>query len=172
MNKNKKRLLAIGIIFVIAAVYFKHANETKVLKQIISRLEADSRAAQVMVTDVNVDKNTGKEKTTIKFLEYDALAKPMPAKYFTFTGNIIQFQSLVVRYDDLKIRRGDKLKGKSAYLFMKAFALDGKNTEEFEITKIGTIPDGYKVDGVNKYEQKLWANFWDYILNNDQARKK
>ena len=38
--------------------------------------------------------------------------------------NDVQFQSLVIRFNDNLVKKGDKLKGKSAYLFMKAFVLD------------------------------------------------
>ncbi|MDD4202539.1 MAG: hypothetical protein PHQ52_03640 [Candidatus Omnitrophica bacterium] len=173
MEKRKKIILVVLIACVSVFFYSKFNNEKKMLKQIITRLEADSRIAQVLVTNVTPDEaNDTKFTTTIKFLEYDSAGKPMPAKYFTFTGNLIQFQALVVRYDDLKIRTADKLKGKSAYLFMKAFALNGKDTEEFVITEAGQVPGGYKVGtAITKYEQELWANFWDYILNNDKARK-
>src|SRR5258708_32853809 len=36
---------------------------------------------------------TRKYTTTIKFLEYDVHGKPLTPKYFTFNGNLIQFQT-------------------------------------------------------------------------------
>ena len=95
-------LLFVGLVFYWASVYIKH-NE--ILKEIIKRLEADSRAAQVLVTNVHFDENTQKTLTTIKFLEFDSEGQPLEPKYFTFSGNIIQFQALVVRFDDLKVRK-------------------------------------------------------------------
>jgi len=87
----------------------------------VSRLEADSRVAEVLVTNVSFDEDTNQTETTIKFLEYDSKDKPLVPKYFTFTGNIIQFQSLVIRFDDIKTRNEDQFKGKSAYLFLENF---------------------------------------------------
>lgn len=163
------------VILVAAAVtigYLKYSNEKKVLKQVISRLEADSRIAQVLVTGVNYDEKTSKTLTTIKFLELDAGGEPMQPRYFTFSGNIIQFQSLVIRFDDVHIRNADRLKGKSAYLFMKAFMLDGKNTQEYEITRVDTVPGGYRIDDSrNAFEEKLWKSFWKYALNPANARE-
>ena len=145
----------------------------KCLKQIVERLEAESRVAEVLVTGVNYDEKTQKTFTRIKFLEYDSTQKPLEPKYFTFSGNIIQFQSLVIRFDDIHIRKAKRFKGKSAYLFWKVFMLDGENTQEYEITKANGIPGGYKIEGIeNPYEQKLWERFWQYGLEPTQAEKR
>ncbi|HLF18684.1 MAG TPA: hypothetical protein VI749_07320 [Candidatus Omnitrophota bacterium] len=171
-----KLIILLGVLAV--AGYFgydlfsRYKHENYVLKQIVSRLEADSRAAEVLVTNVRYDEKNQKTYTTIKFLEYDSKGKPMEAKYFTFSGNIIQFQTLIVRFDDIHIRRGDALKGKSAYLFWKVFMLDGTNTQEYDITQAHTIPDGYKLaDGDYPLEKRLWQQFWEYALNPQKAKK-
>ncbi|MEK7849759.1 MAG: hypothetical protein AAB213_02925 [Candidatus Omnitrophota bacterium] len=180
MIKMIKRLLTIfiasalivGCGFWAFRSVFKYLGENKVLKQVIARLEADSRIAEVLVTNVHFDERTGKEWTTIKFLEYGTDGAQMPLKYFTFSGNIIQFQSLVIRFDDSYIIRNDSLRGKSIYLFWKVFMLDAANTQEFEITKADRIPEGYKIGSINHpFEEKLWQKFWKYALEPDQARK-
>lgn len=180
MKKTIKRLLTIfiasalivGCGFWAIKSIFKYLGENKVLKQVIARLEADSRIAEVLVTNVHFDEITGKEWTTIKFLEYNTDGAVMPLKYFTFSGNIIQFQSLVIRFDDSYVIRNDPLRGKSIYLFWKVFMLDGANTQEFEITKADRIPDGYKIGSVSHpFEEKLWQKFWKYALDPAQARK-
>ena len=49
---------------------------------------------------------------------------------------------------------------------MKAFVLEGPNTQEFEITRTDEIPGGYKVsERANEFEQKLWKEFWNYALD-------
>jgi len=128
-------------------------------------------AVILLVTGVNYDEKTKKSYTTIKFLEYDSDNRPLEPKYFTFSGNIIQFQSLVIRFDDALIRQGDMFKGKSAYLFWKVFMLDGANTQEFDITKANTIPEGYKLaDTSFSLEQKFWEKFWEFALDPKKAR--
>ncbi len=174
-----KRVMFIFIllIFLIASFFIykfitTQLNENRVLKQVIERLEAESRIAEVLVTNVQYDENEKRLKTTIKFLEYDADNMPLEPKYFTFSGNIIQFQSLVIRFDDIHIRVEDKLRGKSIYLFWKVFMLDGKNTQEYEITYPSQVPKGYKIEGdKNEFEQKLWEQFWRYALDNQEAKK-
>ncbi len=163
---------AAALLFLLLTVVLRYLHEKTVLRQVIERLEATSRAAEVMVTKVEYDETTKQNLTTIKFLEYDAQGKPLTAKYFTFTGNIIQFQSLVIRFGDDYVRRGDQLRGKSAYIFWKAFMLDGQDTEEFIITPFNTVPAGYKIARVkDSFEKKLWEEFWHYALDNRKAKK-
>jgi len=151
----------------------EYVFKTETLKRVIERLKADSRIAEVLVTDVQFNPLTQKHMTTIKFLEYDSDGRPLQPKYFTFSGNIIQFQSLVVRFDDLFVERGDLLRGKSAYLFWKVFMLDGKDTQEYPIATFSEVPAGYKIDGArNVFEEKLWQEFWSYALDSKQAISK
>jgi hypothetical protein len=142
------------------------AQRERVLRKIIERLHAETRMADVLVTKSEFDEAAKKIKTTIKFLEYDALGKPLEPKYFTFEGNIIQFQSLVIRFNDKLVETGDRLRGKSAAFFMKAFVLDGAKTQVFDITKAHEIPGGYQIsEKTDEFEQKLWRGFWNYALD-------
>jgi hypothetical protein len=177
MNAPKlfNRLLIFAFAFAVLAAGIWVSNwmqETRMLKKIVERLSADTRAAEVLVTKSELDEKSGEILTTIKFLEYDTQGQPLLPKYFTFKGNVIQFQSLVIRFADKLVRAGDKLKGKSAFLFMKAFILDGAETQEFEITKAYEIPPGYKIsDSKSEFETELWREFWKYALD-PQARER
>ncbi|MFH1692161.1 MAG: hypothetical protein ABIC68_06325 [Candidatus Omnitrophota bacterium] len=172
-----KRVIRVFVVFLVLSACFllcrsvtRYLNEKKILKEMIVRLQADSRVAEVLVTDVDIEPKTGRELTTIKFLEYATNGKPETPKYFTFPGNIIQFQSLVVRFHDKLVCDADALKGKSVYLFWKVFMLDGAHTKEFNITKVNEIPSGYKVEGVkSKFELELWRKFWQIALDAKQA---
>lgn len=145
---------------------YRWLEEARVLRKAVERLSADSRIAEVLVTKSEFKEKTKKIETTIKFLEYDAKENPLPPKYFTFNGNLIQFQSLVIRFNDDLVKAGDKLRGKSVYLFMKAFVLDGDKTQEFVITPVNTIPEGYRVsEGKSEFEERLWKDFWKYALD-------
>jgi hypothetical protein len=111
-------------------------------------------------------------------LEYDVHGKPVQPKYFTFQGNLIQFQTLVVRFDDKYVEQGHRLKGKSISLFLKAFVLDGKNTQEFVITPVYetagkfAVPQGYRVGNPpNYFEREIWSHFWKYALD-PQSRQQ
>ncbi len=148
-------------------------NRRKVLQDMIVRLEADSRISEVLVTNVEFNPITQEHMTTIKFLEYDAMGRPMAPKYFTFSGNIIQFQSLVVRFADVHVRMADALRGKSVYLFWKVFMLNGEKTQEYPITNVNEIPAGYKVgETASKFEKEIWQEFWKVALDSKWAKGK
>ena len=150
----------------------KRIEENQVLRKMVERLSADSRIAEVLVTQSRYNEETQKIETTIKFLEYDAEGQPLTPRYFTFQGNIIQFQSLVIRFEDAFVKAGDKLRGKSAYLFLRAFILDDAHSQVFQLTDTHTIPDGYKIPGAeSEFEKKLWEEFWNYALD-PQARER
>lgn len=171
ISKLKAVIVGVAILLVIFYVVKNHI-ENQVLRKVIERLAADSRVAEVIVTDIKRDSKTKKIYTTIKFLEYDSKLNPLEPKYFTFSGDVIQFQSMVIRFDDFYVKRGHSLKGKSAYLFMKAFMLTNKGAEIFDITKINEIPSGYKVEGArNHFEARLWQKFWEYALNPIEAKR-
>src|SRR3954462_3298318 len=62
----------------------EHKNEQ--LKQVIGRLSAERRMADVVVTDQKtVD---GKTRTTLLFVEYAADGTGLPAKRFTIDGSV------------------------------------------------------------------------------------
>jgi hypothetical protein len=173
MKLNKiVKIIIIGVILYCAVLYIKSLTDRRLLNKIIERLTADSRIAEVVVTEVKFDPLTKKTKTTIKFLEYDTKLKPLTPKYFTFSSNIIQFQSMVIRFDDFYVERGHPLKGRSAYLFIKAFALNDKGAEVFEINRINEVPRGYKIGRrVSGFEKRLWERFWQYALEPKEAKK-
>lgn len=170
--------LKIGEIFILVIVacaalfYVKSTQEARLLNKIIERLSADSRIAEVVVAEVKPAADKKTEYTSIKFIEYDTALRPLTPKYFTFSSNIIQFQSMVIRFDDFYIKRGHRLKGKSAYLFMKAFTLIDKGAEVFEINRVNQVPAGYKTESkVSSFEQGLWQKFWQYALEPKVAKR-
>ncbi len=173
MKKKKsliKPLLLAGVVSAGSITGYNYLNnylnQVEILKKVVQRLEADSRVAEVLVTGVNYDEATQQMRTRIKFLEYGVDDKPLKPRYFEFAGNIIQFQALVMRFDDVHIRNADLLKGKSAYLFLKVFLLDGKNTQEYELTRVNSIPQGYKLEGISdEYEKTIWEDFWTHALD-------
>jgi hypothetical protein len=164
-------LLVLIVLTIVAGIFvYRRIHQEELLKQIIGRLQAETRVAEVLVSGVNFNPDLQKNFTTIKFLEYDAKGQALAPKYFTFPGNIIQFQSLVVRFDDKFVMAGDRLRGKSAYLFLKAFMLDGQDTKEFPINYPQEIPEGYKLEGKpSEFEASFWQHFWQYAFDQKAA---
>lgn len=151
-------------------LYQAWVGQQQVLRRVIARFQADSRVAEVLVTNVTPNINSGQMETTIKFLEYDVQGQPLTPQYFTFSGNIIQFQSLVIRFQDDFVRQADAFRGKSIYLFWKVFMLDGPRTQEYIITPMKEVPRGYQLNTeVSTFETRLWQEFWTYGLDPAQS---
>jgi len=154
--------------FFIARIYY----ENRLLAKIIERLSADSRAAEAVVTEVKTDPAANKAYTTVKFVEFDAKGKPLEPRYFRFSSNIIHFQSLVIRFDDYYVKSSHPLKGRSAYVFMKAFAFVDGGIESYQINAVNEVPSGYAVSFTkNPFERRLWQRFWEYALKADTAKR-
>ena len=184
IQKKLRRWIAVMALVVVSVFVYKFFAEFVTFKRIIHNLKAESRIAEVLVVESSLDEYTRKYKTTVKFLEYDVRGHPLKSKYFTFNGNLIQFQTLVVRFDDKYVEEGHRMKGKSIYLFLKAFVLDGKDTQEFVITPIHVepakpggppefaVPEGYRVGNPpNYFEKEIWARFWRIALDPDERKK-
>lgn len=178
MKNIKRILIAIAWLFLLTVLIwvfrwgYRRVEENRVLRAVIERLSADTRIAEVLVTQSRYDEVTKRIETTIKFLEYSVDGKPLEPRYFTFQGNIIQFQTLVVRFQDKLVKAGDKIRGKSAYLFLKVFMLDGAKTQAYNLIQADEIPSGYKIPGVtNEYEGVIWREFWDYALKPELREK-
>lgn len=173
-NPVYRGLLTLILILPMGIIIFGAVRKVyhwQILHQVVERLKADSRIAEVVVTKTEFDDATKKVLTTIKFLEYAVGGKPLAPRYFTFHGNIIQFQALVIRFKDELVEAGDWVKGKSAYIFLKAFVIDDDKPQIFPINEVYDIPTGYKIEGLlDPYEIKLWKEFWQYAL--DPAKKK
>lgn len=136
VRKSLGRLFGIAVLAVLFVLGFKFFNEYLLMQKIVANLRAESRLAEVLVVQSSIDEFTRKYTTTIKFLEYDVKGRPLPPKFFTFKGNLIQFQTLVVRFADKYVEQGHRMKGKSLHLFWKAFVLDGEKTQEKIITPV------------------------------------
>lgn len=165
----KKLTVVLALLVIASGAFLVYRNY--ILNQIILRLRAESRRAEVLVTD---QKQRGdRVRTTLKFLEYDSFDRPLSPRYFTFDGDLIQFQALVIRFNDTLVMAGVPFKGKSAAIFMKIFVLGDspEETQVFEINKSYDIPSGYRIGGgYTFFERTLWRRFWDYALNEKAAK--
>ncbi|MDD5504645.1 MAG: hypothetical protein PHV77_04960 [Candidatus Omnitrophica bacterium] len=157
-------IIAVAAIFLAQWIYTQ--NEARFFKVFTQRLTADSRVAEVTVCDVKTVTGLSKPRVTIRFVEYDTNLKPLDPKYFTFSNDLIQFQSLVVRFSDSYVKKADPLRGKSIYLFMKVFTLTDTGAEVFNITGVNDIPSGYRIEGLSRgFQEKVWKRFWEYALD-------
>ncbi len=161
-------VLLFGIFWVTGKI-----REERILREMIERLSASSRVAEVVVTDRRYDRATERILTSVRFREFDVTGAPLETREMQFASDLIHFQTLVIRFDDNLIKHGDRLRGKSVYLFLKAFTIDGPEPKAVVLTSMEDIPRGYKVPGARSdFEERLWESFWAYALRPEERVKE
>ena len=140
------------------------------LKQVVRRLEAERRVADVIVTEQKtVD---GVLKTTLLFVEYARDGSTLPARRFTIDGNVAHVDAMVVKFDRDFVQQDDPLRGHSLALFTRLYGENQPPEKGFRIDMPGEIPDAYRGADpyVTEFERELWANFWK--LADDETYRK
>jgi hypothetical protein len=167
-------LLALGAIAAGGWWFYQGRQEVEVLKQIVSRLTAEERVAEVAVQDMTEDADGKVEKIRLKIVEIVSGSQPQEPIYCDFSVNdVVHFEALVIRLNDELIMDG---KGKSIHIFRRAFALDddGNTYESCVINKPREIPGGYRLDSsdpqVREVERRYWSKFWEYALDEKKCK--
>jgi hypothetical protein len=142
-------------------------KKSEQLKQVIGRLSAERRMADVVVTDQQVV--DGKTKTTLLFVEYARDGTALPAKRFAIDGNVAYVDAMVIKFDGKFVQQNDPLRGHSIALFTRLFAENQPPEKGFRIDEPNTIPAAYRGSDpyVQDFERDLWASFWK--LADDEA---
>ena len=166
-----------GLTFLLLAasvgvVYYQHAvstekkieklqDEKRQLEQVVTRLEHETRVADVLVS--RQEKNAaGQLETTLLFVEYDKEGKTLPAKSFTIEGNTAHIDAMVIKFDHEYVAKNDALRGHSIALFTKIYGDKQSPSEATPIDEPGTIPSVYRGADprITRFETELWQNFW------------
>jgi len=140
------------------------------LKQVVQRLEAERRVADVIVTGQKAE--GGVQMTTLLFVEYARDGSTLPARRFTIDGNVAHVDAVVVKFDRDFVQDNDPLRGHSLALFTRLYGENQPPEKGFLIDTPGEIPDVYRSPDpyASDFERELWSNFWK--LADDEAYRK
>lgn len=138
----------------------REQQRTAELRQIVQRLTAERRVADVMVTDQR--KIDGVLRTSIVFVEYGKDDAALPAKRFTIDGNMIHLDAMVVKFDGKFVEQNDPLRGHSVALFTRLYGDTQTPAQGFPIDEPGSVPAVYCDNDpkVRQFQKELWENFW------------
>lgn len=147
-------------------------REREQLREWVERLTLETRVAEARVLDqihegdlVN-GQRADKTMTSIEFVEFDRQQSPLPARRFLIEGELVYFESLVLKFEYEDVAAGDVLKGKSLLLFRRIFGEHQNPVDGYQIDPEHEIPDVYRVDAnPSEVERKLWSRFWDYMAD-------
>jgi hypothetical protein len=160
-----------------ASQYLLKDWELRRLKEVVARLEADRRAADVTDVRREVDPAAKTEWTAFRFVEYGPEGNALPAKEFRVQGTVVYFDALVIKFDREHVKAGDALRGKSLFLFRRIFGEHQKPVDGFPVDGSDApggvpVPAAYRLSPgrVGDFERELWGDFWR--LAGDEAYQK
>ncbi len=138
----------------------KLEEEKRQLEQIVQRLSAERRVAEILVTDQKT--LAGVPQTTLLFVEYARNQSPLPAKSFTFKGRMAHVDAMVVKFERDFVKQDDPLRGHSIALFTRIFGDHERPEDASPIDAPGQIPDVYRGADprASQFERQLWQSFW------------
>ncbi len=138
----------------------KLEQEKLELREIVRRLGAERRVADVMVTHrAEVE---GVPVLTLLFVEYGRDGEPLPAKSFIVRGQSVHIDALVIKFDHDLVTGNDPLRGHSLALFQRIYGSAQTPESADPVDTPGQIPDVYRGADprVSDFELDLWDNFW------------
>jgi len=138
----------------------REQQRTAELRQIVQRLEAERRVADVIVTDQKtID---GFLRTSILFVEYARDGTSLPPKRFTVEGKTVHLDAMVIKFDGKFVEQNDPLRGHSIALFTRLYGDRQTPADGFTVDEPGQVPGIYKTTEpeLSEFEKELWQNFW------------
>lgn len=136
-------------------------KKTDQLQQVVTRLTAEKRVAEILVTDRAVDA-AGVPISNLLFVEYGKDGTSLPPRQFIVRGEHVHVDGLVVEFQNDFVQKDDPLRGHSILLFDKIYGSAQQPMNAEPIDSPGNIPELYRSSSpeVSAFEQELWANFW------------
>ncbi|MEO6435415.1 MAG: hypothetical protein ABIP55_06590 [Tepidisphaeraceae bacterium] len=177
----------IGLIFLLlaasgGALYYQHAystekkieklqDEKRQLEQVVTRLGAETRVADILVSEQKQNER-GVLETTLLFVEYDKEGQALPARSFTIDGNTAHIDAMVIKFDQGYVAENDPLRGHSIALFTKIYGDHQSPADAMMIDSPGKIPEVYRGASpqLSQFETTLWNDFWK--LYDDESYRK
>ncbi|MCS7032860.1 MAG: hypothetical protein NZ561_02570 [Phycisphaerae bacterium] len=137
------------------------ARRAEQLLQVVARLTAERRVAEVLVTDRTTDPS-GVPISRLLFVEYARDGSTLPPRQFTVLGERVHIDGLVIEFPSDFLQKDDPLRGHSLLLFEKIYGSAQSPDSAERIDTPGRVPDLYRATApsVSQFEQELWSSFW------------
>jgi hypothetical protein len=173
--------LAVLAFLLVAAVFVwdylsreaRHREELHKLQEVVKRLTAERRVAQVVVR-ARITDSEGNTRTDLDFIEWDRAGKPLPPVIASLPGTEVYFEALVIKFKNEYVEKGDALRGASLILFRRIFGSSQAPEVGVPVDSQAEdgIPEIYRVDQKpSPFELNLWKRFWYYADHPEEASK-
>jgi hypothetical protein len=143
------------------------------LQQIVGRLSAERRVAEVLVTEQSRS-GDGVLHTDLLLVETSHDGAALPPKAFRVDGDQVHIDAMVIKFDRHFVQEGDPLRGHSVALFTRIYGDAQAPATATFIDRPGTVPDVYRgsSDQVTTFETSLWRDFWRLFDDEEFRRSK
>jgi hypothetical protein len=144
------------------------------LEKIVSRLSADRRVAEFVVT--GQQQVNGQTQTTILWEETNEQGARVASKSFTLKGDEVHIDALSIRFMDDFVIKEDPLRGHGLVLFTRLYGAHQTPAEGFAIDDPGQVVGVYRKDQPGSvstltsnaadgsvFERDLWDKFWRLV---------
>jgi hypothetical protein len=148
-------------------------QQIETLENIATRLQADRRVADILVTDQERDEE-GRLHTTLLFVEYGHDGEPLVPKRFEVVGDRVHVETQLIKFERHFVREGDPLRGKSLVLFSTIYGSATPPEQGLAIDEPGRAPKIYRGTDPrqSEFEQALWKDFWNLMKDTQYANSK
>lgn len=137
-------------------------------------LKVDHRLARIEVLAQGATEQEPERVTTrLRFTEIGRDGEPIGAgRELNVEGKTVYVETLVVKFGDEYVERGDSLRGTSICLFRRLFGDRERPIDGEPLDAAGLQPLAYTgEEGPDPLHRELWERFWDYANDTELARQ-
>ncbi len=148
-------------------------REIQRLLQANAFLKMSKRMA--IISDIKKTGENGSVKTSFTFTELDPSEEPYGEKReFTIEGICLYIDSMVIKFEDKYVEKGDDFKGKALCLIRRIFSEKQRPDDGFPIDPEGQTPPACVSENsrFQKFQDSLWQEFWKLAQEPEYASKK
>lgn len=140
-------------------------------RAMIERLSRTRRIAHIEVTAQARDESGKVATTTFEFIELDEEGGELGRQTFTVPGEVVFVDAWTVKFMADDVAQGNPMRGRTLCLLRRVYSDQLPASEGLLIDTPGAVPPGYATTNMSRYEQRLWAEFWELATDWTAARR-
>jgi hypothetical protein len=145
--------------------------QVKQREEMIERLSRTRRIAHIEIADQRTAQDGVVVETDLTMIEIDENGRELGRQNFTVPGRVVFFDAWTAKFDHERIAEGHPLQGRTLVLLRRIYSDQLPPRDGRPIDLPGAIPTGYAGSEISRFEQQLWAHFWDIATDAQLARE-
>ncbi|MBT8486069.1 MAG: hypothetical protein HKO59_02600 [Phycisphaerales bacterium] len=133
------------------------------------RLARSHRLGHLKVIDQSHRVDGSVNETTLLFIELDDEGSELARQTIHLPGGVVYIDTWTVKFAHDSVAEGHPLWGRTLVLLRRIYSELLSPADGIPIDTPGAVPAGYASSDVGRFEQQLWANFWQIATDRDLA---